>query len=503
MIRNSKLNTKFFAVCLVVLMLSLCVASGVALNGDFTFNIEEFKEKVQTSEDNCWEKPVQNRKDTICNKLTELQELINELDFQDAYDKLIHDIKPKLTGLKTNEHEQPWGNGVYKKPWVTCPDLREEFRVECNFILSQINPLVVYDDDKTPPEISILYEGVQYIDDPGVWHVSIEDLESGLDFIIISVNGIEEMYDLQGELSISYDIPVPAIIGMNTIMVTATNDDKEFVGDQETSTESGWVKIFADLTPPIINHPEDIAYAYETTGNTITWIASDDHPDIFTVLIDGGFYGSGVWESGSPIIVNIDGLLIGTYEFAITVYDTYGNFAEDTVLVSVHEVDNTPPNIYIRYDGHYVENAPGDWTVYLWDEESGLGEVYITISFEGEIYYEFQENLDGIESKLYKAPLQGIVGIHTINVIAKNDINYDGVQETSEMEKSVEIRPYIPPEPGPQDDYTPPKITIYYEGGYTGDNPGTWSILVEDNDSGLDDVLIEIDTIEYLHDTGL
>ncbi len=45
-----------------------------------------------------------------------------------AYDMLLHDLKPKLTGLKTDEHEVPWGKGVFNNPWVTGAALQWQFR---------------------------------------------------------------------------------------------------------------------------------------------------------------------------------------------------------------------------------------------------------------------------------------------------------------------------------------------------------------------------------------
>jgi len=63
-------------------------------------------------------------------------------EYAEAYDKLLHDIKPKLTGLKTNEFEEPWGNGVFKNPWVNCEELQEMFKVECNQILSHLTILM-------------------------------------------------------------------------------------------------------------------------------------------------------------------------------------------------------------------------------------------------------------------------------------------------------------------------------------------------------------------------
>lgn len=56
-------------------------------------------------------------------------------NYTEAYDKLLHDIKPKLTGLKTNENEDSWGNGAFSNPWITCEELQEEFREVCNQIL--------------------------------------------------------------------------------------------------------------------------------------------------------------------------------------------------------------------------------------------------------------------------------------------------------------------------------------------------------------------------------
>ena len=54
------------------------------------------------------------------------------------YNKLLHDIKPRLTGLKTDENENPWGNGVFINPWVIDKIKQEVFRVECNAILKHI-----------------------------------------------------------------------------------------------------------------------------------------------------------------------------------------------------------------------------------------------------------------------------------------------------------------------------------------------------------------------------
>jgi hypothetical protein len=98
-------------------------------NGLVESLIDQLIEKIQTSADECWRKPAINRKNTMVNK-------INGLNLEDLYDKVLHDIKPKLTGLKTDENEDTWGNGAFNNPWVICSDLQEEFRLLCNDILN-------------------------------------------------------------------------------------------------------------------------------------------------------------------------------------------------------------------------------------------------------------------------------------------------------------------------------------------------------------------------------
>lgn len=100
------------------------------------YEINWFLEKILSTSEDCWRKPSSQRKNTIISKLSSLQELISQWRFEEAYSKMLHDIKPKLTALKTNENEESWGNGVFKQAWVVCEDLREEFRVDCNFILN-------------------------------------------------------------------------------------------------------------------------------------------------------------------------------------------------------------------------------------------------------------------------------------------------------------------------------------------------------------------------------
>ena len=102
--------------------------------------IDALIEKILDSPIECWKNQANQTKNAIINKLTSLKELIRQENFDGAYDKMLHDIKPKLTGLKTDENEEPWGNGTFKQAWVLCEGLREIFRVDCNNILNNLIP---------------------------------------------------------------------------------------------------------------------------------------------------------------------------------------------------------------------------------------------------------------------------------------------------------------------------------------------------------------------------
>jgi hypothetical protein len=71
----------------------------------------------------------------MLDKIDVLIALVIQDRFSEAYNKLLHDIKPKLTGAKTNENEVPCGNGKYAHPWIKEPALQQYILPICNAIL--------------------------------------------------------------------------------------------------------------------------------------------------------------------------------------------------------------------------------------------------------------------------------------------------------------------------------------------------------------------------------
>ena len=119
--------------------------------------IDQLISKIDSYPDDCWRNA--SNKNTIEDKLMELKNLVSSDILGEVYDKLLHDIKPKLTGLKTDENEEPWGNGVFDNPWVICKELQDEYCLDCNEILDHLSSLIL----SSTLESTIAYSRIQII----------------------------------------------------------------------------------------------------------------------------------------------------------------------------------------------------------------------------------------------------------------------------------------------------------------------------------------------------
>ena len=91
---------------------------------------------------------------------------------------------------------------------------------------------------------------------------------------------------------------------------------------------------YADLTPPMIDHPNDLIVELGSKDNTIVWKASDDYPRSFEIYKNGTLIDEGEWNVTS-FIVSVDDLDLGTYNFTLVVFDILGSNSKDTVFVTV------------------------------------------------------------------------------------------------------------------------------------------------------------------------
>lgn len=102
-----------------------------------------------------------------------------------------------------------------------------------------------------------------------------------------------------------------------------------------------WSEIYTK--PVFVSSPSNVTYPQGTTGNSLSWNATDDNPSTYTITRNSTQVATGSWTSGHLISINTDGLAIGSYKFTITVNDLSGNSLTDTVFVFVK--DSTGPTV--------------------------------------------------------------------------------------------------------------------------------------------------------------
>ncbi|OLS28381.1 MAG: hypothetical protein HeimC2_07270 [Candidatus Heimdallarchaeota archaeon LC_2] len=103
-----------------------------------------------------------------------------------------------------------------------------------------------------------------------------------------------------------------------------------------------------DTTAPTISTPSSYAYVEFSTGNTITWTGGDAHPNNYEIFKDTVSNDTGIWSTGVPIQIGIDGLSLGDHNFTIVIYDTSGNPTVHEVTITVDDIGaptiSTPPS---------------------------------------------------------------------------------------------------------------------------------------------------------------
>jgi hypothetical protein len=97
------------------------------------------------------------------------------------------------------------------------------------------------------------------------------------------------------------------------------------------------IVVVGDQSPPVISNPSDVIYLEGVAGNTISWLPSDTNPATYTVYKNGTVNSTGIWQDNVNIIVVVDGLQKGSYNFTLLLLDASGNIIMDTVMVYVVE----------------------------------------------------------------------------------------------------------------------------------------------------------------------
>ena len=135
------------------------------------------------------------------------------------------------------------------------------------------------------------------------------------------------------------------------------------------------------VTKSTINHPIDITYEEGVPGHFIFWQPFDLNPKSYNITLDDTLVREGIWNSSYEyILLSVDGLDIGEYDYRLTMTNQNNQTLSDSVTVTV--VEQQPPWI----------NHPEDFTIYLGYNESvitwtpsDLSLLYYEVYLDGEL----------------------------------------------------------------------------------------------------------------------
>ncbi len=92
-------------------------------------------------------------------------------------------------------------------------------------------------------------------------------------------------------------------------------------------------ELLEDTEAPVVSPLFDTVIDVETNGNLMTWIASDEFPQSYSIRINGELVVDSVWNGGD-ITVDLDSLEEGSHTYILTLYDVAQNTTSDQVTVN-------------------------------------------------------------------------------------------------------------------------------------------------------------------------
>jgi len=149
------------------------------------------------------------------------------------------------------------------------------------------------------------------------------------DYYIIYVEDAVHVEGVWDGLGISVDVDTSSLGTFNyTLIINGTSG--------YYATDTVLVTIYDNA--PTIDSPSDKVYHFHTEGHSIEWELTDANPFGYYLYINGDLDSWGVW-TGASVSISIDGRPIGVHNYTMLVNDTSGNYASDTVLVTVWDTE--------------------------------------------------------------------------------------------------------------------------------------------------------------------
>ena len=121
------------------------------------------------------------------------------------------------------------------------------------------------------------------------------------------------------------------------------------------NTISDEVKVTVqDSQAPILIIFQNVTYEYGSAGNTIQWTGIDYNPSVYDVYADGNkLITTGRWDNNNILVLQVDGLDVGTYSYQIYLYDSEENVVNKAIIVTVRDTIypaiQRPGNFEVEY----------------------------------------------------------------------------------------------------------------------------------------------------------
>jgi hypothetical protein len=124
-------------------------------------------------------------------------------------------------------------------------------------------------------------------------------------------------------------------LGEYSYLIGVMDSSGNFVQDTVTIT-------VVDTTAPILNHPSNILGYIGDTSIKVTWQPTDLLPFNYEIYQNHTLITSGSWTSGGNLTYTLEDVTLGSYNITIVVWDPSGNYAIDTVFISIDEETAQP-----------------------------------------------------------------------------------------------------------------------------------------------------------------
>jgi surface protein len=227
-------------------------------------------------------------------------------------------------------------------------------------------------------DMEFLFYNAYYFDQPiGNWDVSVVgDMREMFEGVTLSTANYDNLLAGWGALPLKNGV----VFDGGYSLYSASTARQYLIDTFSWSiTDGGFTP---DTTDPVIDTPNEVTYQLGTTGNEISWTATDYNAATYTITVDGiETVSTSVWTSGIPVIYSVDDYSIGSYTVNITFVDASANSASDTVMVTVTVVpDTTNPVMDTPDDVSYELGTTGN--TIIWNATDADPATY-TITVDG------------------------------------------------------------------------------------------------------------------------